>query len=368
MYCGQCGRELKENMLFCPYCGTPAVVPERDDGYASPAEVFPAADADDAFDSLFDTEEKFIFPEEQPAKKATSADSSHERVVSLFEDYDDGETDDIPSEDEFEPLDFENDETESGDSEPDQDDAEDIVPDPATAPEPETAPADNFRVRRESTVIRTPDSAKSRSNKTFIPVQDVDPENIFMDEAEETDAYDAYDEEPAFSGGFEDEDEFEFEDREEGGFFRRHIRGIVGLILLLALAAICFIWASTVKGQVVLAKMNLAWKAEVYADLGYEAYQNNSDALAARYYENAYSRDKENYNYAHSAMVAYYEANQLDKATTMLKACVDLKPNDPEPYAEFLILYPDAVTRPWEITELIRQGYQRTGDQRLNIG
>ena len=357
MYCGQCGRELKDNMLFCPYCGTPAVIPVQDDIPAVPAEA-----AFDAQDELFTAEEMPVFPDEKPEKAA--CDPFSERLVSLFEEFEAEEEEEIPFEDEFEPLDLDIDPDEGQSAAPA--DAEDLIE--APSPESAEAPAENTRVCRENVLIQAPDSAKIRLKKTYIPVQDVDPDNIFMDEPEERDAYDAYDEEPDFSGGFEDEDEYEFEDREEGGFFRRHIRGIVGLILLLVLAAICFIWASTSRGQTVLAKMNLAWKAEVYAELGYEAYQNDSDALAARYYENAYQRDKSNYTYAHSSMVAYYEANQLDKATSMLKICVEMQPNNPEPYAEFLILYPDEATRPWEITELIRQGYQRTGDQRLNIG
>ena len=64
-------------------------------------------------------------------------------------------------------------------------------------------------------------------------------------------------------------------------------------------------------------------------------------------------------------MVAYYEADKLENAAAMLKKCVDLDPDNPEPYEELLILYPDAQTRPWDISELIRMGYQRTGAQSL---
>ena len=368
MYCGQCGRELKESMLFCPYCGKPVSVPDREDDYASPAVM----DFDDD-GSLFDAEEKLVFPKTEPV---SAPNPKPERVVSLFEAFD-MEDEELSSEEEFlseeefssdeafEPLEFDF-AAVNAVTEP----VEEAQPAEAAVTEPvkEEQTAENSRLRRENTVIQAPESAKARAKKTYIPVQNVDPENIFMDEPEEIDEYDAYDEEPSYSGGFDDEDDYEFEDREEGGFFRRHIRGIVGLLLLLVLLVICFIWASTTRGQTVLAGMNLAWKAEVYADLGYEAYAHNNDLQAARYYENAYSRDKGNYNYAHSAMVAYYEADQLDKATTMLKICVELQPNNPEPYAEFLRLYHDEATRPWEITEIIRQGYQRTGDSRLNIG
>ena len=92
---------------------------------------------------------------------------------------------------------------------------------------------------------------------------------------------------------------------------------------------------------------------------------SDSDLLAARYYEKALARDPENYEYAHSAMVAYYEADEIESAAAMLKKCIEMDPDNPEPYQEMMILYPDAQTRPWEITELIRLGHQRTGDESL---
>ena len=318
-------------------------------------------------------DEKLVFPEAQ-VRPVAAPRKREERVVSLFDDYDDYEeeedAEDIPAQEEFKPLNFENidEEIASFAAAASVENDEALSETLASQDEPLEDIPSNAPRRRENTLIYTPESARARSKKTFIPVQDVDPDNIFMDEPEEFDEYDAYDEDSGYSGGFDDEDDYEYEDRVEGSFFRRHIRGIVGLLLLLMLAAICLIWASTTKGQTVLAKMNLAWDAEVYAELGYEAYQNNSDLQAARYYEKAYSRDAGNYTYAHSAMVAYYEADQLENATSMLKICVELQPNNPEPYAEFLILYPDPMSRPWEITEKIRDGYQRTGDERLNIG
>ena len=52
----------------------------------------------------------------------------------------------------------------------------------------------------------------------------------------------------------------------------------------------------------------------------------------------------------------------------MLKKCIAMRPNEVEPYQEMLVLYPDAASRPWEITEIVRDGYSRTGDERLNVG
>ena len=139
----------------------------------------------------------------------------------------------------------------------------------------------------------------------------------------------------------------------------------LAVVLAVALLVICAVWAFSPKGQLVLAKMNLAWTPQVYADLGYAAYQQDSDKLAARYYEKALARDESNYEYAHSAMVAYYEADEIEAAAAMLKKCIEMDPDNPEPYQEMLILYPDAKSRPWEVSELIRLGYQRTGDATL---
>ena len=29
MFCSQCGKKVLEMMLFCPFCGSPIVVPEQ---------------------------------------------------------------------------------------------------------------------------------------------------------------------------------------------------------------------------------------------------------------------------------------------------------------------------------------------------
>ena len=139
------------------------------------------------------------------------------------------------------------------------------------------------------------------------------------------------------------------------------------MILLLVVAMIVTIWAFSPKGQTVLARVNLAWDAETYADLGYDSFQQQSYLLAARYYEKALARDPENYDYAHSSMVAYYEADKTESAASMLKKCVEMRPDSVEAYQEMLILYPDPANRPWEITELVRMGYERTGDASLKI-
>jgi hypothetical protein len=51
----------------------------------------------------------------------------------------------------------------------------------------------------------------------------------------------------------------------------------------------------------------------------------------------------------------------------MLKKCVEINPTLLEPCIYLLKLYPDAAQRPWDITQLLQQGYQQTGDSRLNV-
>ena len=345
MYCGQCGKKVLENMLFCPFCGSPIVIPDQDE---APAAV-PAPEA---------------APETKPLPELPP-----EKPVSLFEGYEarPARVMDIPQED-FEPLRFDFDQNEFI-GEPAAEPEPEPEPEPVPEPEPEEAPREQPARRPEP---RAPRIEGSRRNpNTYIPVKELAPDDIFMDEVRHEDSYDdEYDDAYDRAGEDDDEDfidDFEFEEKEHGGFFQRHIRGVVGLLLFLLLAVICAVWAFSPKGQLVLAKMNLAWTPQVYADLGYAAYQQDSDLLAARYYEKALARDESNYEYAHSAMVAYYEADEIESAAAMLKKCIEMDPDNPEPYQEMLILYPDAKSRPWEVAELIRLGYQRTGDASLKL-
>lgn len=358
MYCGQCGKKVMENMLFCPFCGSPIVIPEQDahsQKASAPAE-----------------------PVQENA--AAEAQSAPERPVSLFDEFDfpametEKQTDGADVAEAFVPLNF--------DCEAEPEEEQLIKPAPAeVVPEyihdvangADEKSAQARPTRRNAPELLRPENAQRRSVNTYIPMKELTPTDIFMDGLDEDDDFDdydgdAYDVPPSRSARYsDDEDDFDFEEPERGGFFQRHIRGVVSLILLVMVAVICMIWAVSGKGQQTLAQVNLAWKAQAYADLGYSAYQQGSNLLAARYYEKALARQESNYEYAHSAMVAYYEANEIESAAAMLKKCIELSPDDPEPYMEMLILYPDAQNRPWEITELVRQGYQRTGNEALKL-
>jgi len=369
MYCGQCGKKVMENMLFCPFCGSPIVIPDQD-------EVQMEAPRQEAERPSVPVEPvKIVLSvKSKPVQKAVEEDP-----VSLFDRFEQPEEEKIlPKEEpqkEFVPLSFDFEtqlretdagiEAEAADEDEAESEAELPIEDLFSV-KPEFQDEIRSRERRYEQEVHRADGGRRRSANTYVPVRDVDPDNMFMDELDEDDEDDYdLDEEPVRRSRYRDE--FEFEEPEHGSFFQRHIRGIVGLVLMLILAIICAVWLFSPKGQLTLAQVNLAWKAQPYADLGYEAYQMDSDLLAAKYYEKAFARDNSNYEYAHSAMVAYYEAEKIEEAAAMLKHCVEMAPDNPEPYQEMLILYPDAASRPWEITELIRLGYQRTGHEALKL-
>lgn len=369
MYCGQCGKKVMENMLFCPFCGSPIVIPDQGEVQAeAPVQEVerPAAPAEPV-KIVMPVKAKRIEPVEEikPETEAFAEPVKEEGPVSLFDGFEPEEKQ-VPQK-EFVPLSFDF-ETQLKET-----DAAAEAPAGEKSEPEEEAPADEifkvqpeFRDEPRGRDRRRVDAPARRNVNTFVPVRDVDPDNMFMDEldGDDEDDYDL-DDEPVRRSRYRDE--FEYEEPEHGSFFQRHIRGIVGLILMLILAIIFAVWMFSPKGQLALARVNLAWKAQPYATLGHEAYQMDSDLLAAKYFEKAYSRDNSNYEYAHSAMVAYYEAEEIESAAAMLKKCVEMAPDNPEPYQEMLILYPDAEGRPWEITELIRLGYQRTGHEALKL-
>ena len=49
----------------------------------------------------------------------------------------------------------------------------------------------------------------------------------------------------------------------------------------------------------------------------------------------------------------------------MLRKCVQIRPEAVEPYIYLLNLYPNANSRPWDVAQLLKKGYELTGDERL---
>ncbi len=390
MFCGQCGKRVMENMLFCPFCGSPIVIPDQNEDMPAAAPEAQAAMPDGVIDAA-PTEPAYISPEtaDAPMEPAyippETADAppeisfdrqktEDERPHSLFSDEFTAadQKSDVDPADTFVPLSFDFD-APAEQSEP--------RPEPKRAePEIEDIPEETIAVRRSKPVIEdipeekppmrraantvAPQKQQERSpNRTYIPPKDVNVDDLFMDEP---DAYDdEYDLGEDYDSGFGGRS-YKFVEEEEGSFFSRHVRGIVALILLAMVIVVLALWSFSNSGQTTLARMNLAWKASVYSSLADQAYKSGSKLEAAQFYEKAFARDQENYEYAHSSMVAYYESGEIERAAAMLKKCIAMRPNDVEPYQEMLVLYPDAASRPWEITEIVRDGYSRTGDERLN--
>ncbi|MGX8706466.1 MAG: zinc-ribbon domain-containing protein [bacterium] len=196
--------------------------------------------------------------------------------------------------------------------------------------------------------------------------------DLFMDSSADEDEFDTFERnrrsnEVFFDSVYREDDETKGDDEHEPGFFAQHWRSMLFVILILLLGACAFLMLSDV-GQAQLAKLNTTLpfiEAKTYSKLGYEAFNKNKFADAAAYYEKALNREQSSLVYAESAAEAYIRAENIDKAVEMLKKCVEFDPKAVEPYVRLMELYPDAATRPDEINELIRKGFEETGDPRL---
>lgn len=346
MFCSQCGKKVMDSMIFCPFCGSPIVIPGQQ--------------ADTSSGQTPKEEEiQLALPKRSPRNESKGfeplnleIDWSCEEVRPLLDPEEDNS--------EFEPLDLSVDEVSEDESEhetPKEADGADISG--------EISELLSRQLREEPvqlqghvpnlTSVRSPEAGRRdnrRKADTHAPVRAFNPENIFMD------SEDDYDED-------EDED-YIYEDAESGGFFIRHIRGMVALALFLVVMAIVVGWTLSSAGQTTLAQANLAWRPQAYEKLGYEAYQNSQYALAAEYYARALQRDSDNFSDAYSAGVAYYRDGNVEKAAEMGRRAVEIAPSRADGYLLLQRLYSDASSRPWEIQQLLQQGYQLTGDESLN--
>lgn len=404
MFCSQCGKKLKDTMLFCPNCGAAIEIPDDDEAEITvQAEKMEDA-AHAAMNVLSEPEEKVEEPEEEIISFDEMEDVSilrdRERVPemppirreirnndeipdSIFEESDDEEesvqaSEEIDLEDgeeEFVPLNVE---------EPDEAEMkwekfepkverrppeinnrdEDAVRLDGHAPAlkrnaPQRPASQQGKPRKKSAQPQQP-----RAARTYVPAKNMDPDDLFMDGKDPYDAYDEFDDEEMDYADIPDDD-FVYEDDEETSFLLRHIRGIMGLSLTALLAIVCLIYVFSSTGQEALAKMNLAWKPEVYSKIAYDYYQSGLYDMSGSFYEKALARDVENYNYAISAASAYIYGENTDKAASMLKKSISLDPSRVEPYIYLMNLYPDPASRPWDVSQLLQQGYGRTGDDRL---
>lgn len=391
MYCSHCGKKVTDTMLFCPFCGDPIVIPDQDAEAPSPGvdeapveaptlQSQPPAEAEADAPEPPVTEVPAPEPESRAEDRPAEPPKDDAAAELLQWDFerrslagDEAEPEARPDEEPFAPLRF--DEADEGNGE---DWREEISRrKQAAAPEkkaPEMRLSESQAVRLdgrapalEGETKGEPRAAKAKTHRaanTYVPAKAMDPGDIFMDD--KPDAYDSYDAYDDFEPDAP-EDDFEYEEEREGSFLMRHIRGIVGLALLVVLALLFIVYTFTNAGQKSLARMNLAWNPSVYAGIAYEYYQNGQYTQAGQYYERALARDADNYAHASSAAMSYVSAKNTDKAAAMLKKCIEIDPNRVEPYVYLLNLYPEAADRPWDVTQLIRNGYQLTGDGRLDV-
>lgn len=321
MFCSKCGKKVLDSMLFCPFCGAGIVIPDQEK--ARGGDVPQESEAADAPETL----EAEALPRED---------------MSWMDPPEAGEE---PSP---------------------------AAPEPFPTPVEEEARPDAAELHRTS---RRPEGYR-------VPVPPKPPEDLFLDAEDEADdvpdAYDAF--EAAYERsmkrrpGYSDDDDLDDEDDDDEdageGFFMRHLRGIIALLMLVALLGGLVVYALTDSGQTLLARANLDLPiidTKVFMHLGYEEYQAGNYSRAGAYYEKALSREPGSYDYAQSAAMAYMAQKDVDGAARMLVKCAELRPDAVEPYLYLMDLYPNAQTRPAEITVLLQQGYQRTGDARLNI-
>ena len=395
MYCSHCGKKVGEDMLFCPFCGKPIVIPEQDDAPetptvadvpAVPVEEEPVNAESTAEPEAIGTKEVDVSnkptsvligdkkPEAAAADDAAAEllDWSRERKSHMDQDV--WARPQTPTED-FAPLKLEEAEEEPEDSHWREEIARKKQSVNLEKKPPEIKRGEETPVRLEGTAPkleldvqgarpREKGQKRRKQANTLVPPKTMDPEDIFMDDKRAP-----YDEDDPYDDDMNDNlsGSFSFEDDEEGSFFMRHLRSIVGLALFVIFLLLFVIYAFSRAGQLSLARVNAAWSKDAYSTLGYQYFQAEDYTQAGLYYERALQRDPNSYSFASSAAMAYLQAGNNEKAAMMLKRCAEIDPTKLEPYVYLLKLYPDAASRPWDITQLLQQGYQRTGDARLNV-
>ena len=386
MYCSRCGKKVLDSMLFCPFCGAEIIIPEQD-VREEPEPKREAAKAETAFSfDLPDAPEKADPPKDEAPEESAAAETifpwelpdapepaAEQTGVSVSPQPEKTERE-TPLPEAFMP--------EADDAPPVE-----SAPEESAPPTVETPKQPDMDRRRANAGNIVPGH---RKNATLVPDKasmfmddaddfDEDFDDDFDDDIDETDEYDDYEEElrrasrrrsparQARKPRYYDEDAEEDEDDGAPGFLSRHIRGIVGILLFLILIAIMAFYLLSDAGQLSLAKINatLPLRAEIYSRVAYDCYQSGDYAKSGVYYERALARDSDSYNYASSAAMAYIAGGDNDKAAEMLKKCIQLKPEAVEPYVYLLNLYPNENSRPWDVAQMLRQGYEKTGDARL---
>ena len=224
---------------------------------------------------------------------------------------------------------------------------------------PEEEPEPDARVGEPELPVRRPGG---RAN-TFIPKRSdtMNPDDFFAVKGQ---VLPEYPEEPA-PRRQERNSRDEFEDEYTGGFIMRHLRGFVAGLLLLLTAGILLIWANTAGAQRLLAQIDLAWRADAYEQLGMEAYDAKDYDAAGHYFTQALNRDEDNYQYALYAANSYINGDYVPKAVAALRRCIEIEPAKADLYLKLTELQGGYDNLPESDRELVKKGYERTGDERL---
>lgn len=233
----------------------------------------------------------------------------------------------------------------------------------AERPAPERSPYARPQedLRRPPTLNRNRPAPTGRPS-TLIPRREpsLAPENLFSVRGEAPFG-DEYDSPPRRPGPRRSP----YEEAESQSFFVRHVRGIVGMILLAVTLTIVLTWAFTPNAQRVLARFDLAWSAPAYAALGTDAYDAGRYADAGRYFSAALQRDAANAGYAIYAANSFIQGGETGRAIGALKRLIALEPGNADYYATLMGLYEGYENLPEDARALIDEGYERTGDSRL---
>ena len=402
MYCSQCGKKVMDTMLFCPFCGNPIMIPDQGDAddrvqvsdfepldfskeadVAQDAEETPAQDQADVDAAPGDKlPDDAADGQDAAAELLDWSQNRREYVSDIWaREY---ETTSEP----FTPLKLDGD-----DEAKDGDDWREEIGRRKAAGAPEKHPpqmsgsgAEPVRldgvapklengsgVKRLSPQAMAMEGGARKQANTLVPPKSMDPNDIFMDnrragydDMDEFDRYEPYDAGDKYGAPEFDQDDVSYVEAGEGSFFMRYLRGIVSLAMLLMLLLMIVIYAFSNAGQITLAKLNLAWSPAAYVTLGDQSYEAGQYLQSGQYYERALQRE-EDYRYASAAAMAYIGAHDDEKAAEMLKRCAQIDPTQIDPYLYLLNMYPDAAQRPWDVTQLLQQGYKATGDSRLKV-
>jgi hypothetical protein len=352
MKCPNCGRENPGIRLFCSGCGE-----LLDSEAGTPAPV--AAEPDD--------DVKIYRKAKDPVPAPSAKEPEAQDESEFLDDEPDGETDFFTRRERVRRL-YEEDWPELTQK------AEPRVRErifdghAAEKPKGDGSPyaRPNQDARRPPTLAQRRPVRNGRPS-TLVPRRDVtlDPERIFTVRGETPFDEDDFDRAPRAPRKTAARRGSTYEEAENQSFFMRHVRGIVGMILLVVTATIVLTWAFTPNAQLVLARLDLAWSPSAYANLGTDAYDAGNYADAGRYFEVALEKDADNVNYAIYAANSYIQNGETSRAAAVLKKLIALKPDNADYYVTLIGLYGGYANLPADAKALVDEGYTRTGDDRL---